>query len=122
MIVFDASALLAFVQIEPGADQVERALLGGGIRCGAADWSEAGKKIHDGEEAAGRWRPGPRLSLADHLCLALGARMGAPMVTADRASVTAEAGPGRPSRQISGVGPRSTSPPPGAFLPLADLV
>jgi PIN domain nuclease of toxin-antitoxin system len=37
--VFDASALLTFLQAEQGAAQVEEAL--GGSACGAANWPEA---------------------------------------------------------------------------------
>ena len=39
MNLFDASALLCFLQGEPGADVVERELLIGGA-CTAANWSE----------------------------------------------------------------------------------
>ena len=48
MNVFDASALLAFLQNEAGADAVEAALDDGGA-CGAANWSEIGQKVraHD---------------------------------------------------------------------------
>jgi ribonuclease VapC len=56
--VFDASALLAFLLGEDGID--------------------------DAEWAAGRWRPGEGLSLADRLCLALGERTDAVVWTADR--------------------------------------
>ena len=109
MIVFDASALLAFLQGEPGAAQVEAALAGGGA-CGAANWSEVAQKVRgagrdwvlarallgsyavtvepvtveDGEWAAQRWRRGEGLSLADRLCLALGERLDASVLTADR--------------------------------------
>jgi ribonuclease VapC len=43
--VFDASALLVYLQGEQGADQVEEAL-SGGAACGAASWSEVAQKIH----------------------------------------------------------------------------
>lgn len=38
----------------------------------------------DAEWAATRWRRGVGLSLADRLCLALAARLGSPVVAADR--------------------------------------
>ena len=44
MTVIDASALLAFVQGEPGADVVEQAL-GADAMCGAANWSEVAPKV-----------------------------------------------------------------------------
>lgn len=108
--VLDASALLAFLQAEPGAQSVERQLEGGAI-CGAANWSEVAQKVRasgrdwdlarslllsyglivepvtldDAEAAAGSWRRGDALSLADRLCLALGARAECTVWTADRA-------------------------------------
>jgi ribonuclease VapC len=109
MNVFDASALLAFLQAEEGAVEVEKALTDGGL-CGAANWSEAAQKVRahgrgwdladallasyrvavepvtqaDAEWAAGRWRRGEGLSLADRLCLALGERVDATVWTAYR--------------------------------------
>ena len=106
--VVDASALLAFVQDEPGADVVESALADGAT-CGAVNWSEVAQKIigagrdwelvrallisygvdiepvvaEDAEWAARRWRSGEGLSLADRLCLAAGERLGADVLTAD---------------------------------------
>jgi ribonuclease VapC len=108
--VFDASALLTFLQGEQGAAQVEEALQNGGA-CGAANWSEIAQKIRahgrnwdlsralllsygvqveavtvtDAEWAARRWAPGPGLSLADRLCMALGDRLDADIWTTDRA-------------------------------------
>lgn len=105
----DASALLAFVQSEDGSAMVEQALEGS--RVGAANWSEVAQKIissgrdwelvrvlfesyalqiepvvaSDAEWAARRWRPADGLSLADRLCLALGERLDAPVLTADTA-------------------------------------
>jgi ribonuclease VapC len=105
--VFDASALLAFLQGEPGAATMERELAAGG-HCGAANWSEVAQKVlaHgrdwdlaralllsyeleiaevtaiDAEWAARRWRRGEGLSLADRLCLALGERLAASVCTA----------------------------------------
>ncbi|MDR2320494.1 type II toxin-antitoxin system VapC family toxin [Microbacterium sp. NPDC089698] len=107
--VLDASAVLAFLQGESGADRVEAELDGGVI--GAANWSEVAQKVHasggdwgvartlllsydlrvepvgvaDAEGAAVRWQRGSGLSLGDRLCLALADRLGAPALTADRA-------------------------------------
>lgn len=109
-VVLDASALLAFVQDEAGADLVDGALAGS-ARCGAANWSEVAQKVlaadrdwelvrallvsyelevddvtpADAEWAARRWRRGEGLSLADRLCLALAERLDASVLTADRA-------------------------------------
>lgn len=109
-VVLDASALLAYLQDERGADDVERALVEGAV-IGAANWSEVAQKVRarggdwrlvaalldsfelevapvtrgDAEAAAGRWTAGSGLSLADRLCLSLGERVGAEVVTADRA-------------------------------------
>jgi len=108
--VLDASALLAFLQAEPGADDVEAALVGGAC-CGAANWAEVAQKvlaaerdwslvrallhsydltveavtIDDAEWAARRWRVGEGLSLADRLCMALAERLDQPVLTADAA-------------------------------------
>lgn len=109
MNVFDASALLAFLQGESGAAAVERVLTDGGA-CGAANWSEVAQKVRahgrdwglasallqsydlaiepvtvdDAETAAGRWKAGSGLSLGDRLWLALGERLDAVVLTADR--------------------------------------
>lgn len=109
MTVVDASALLAFLQGEDGASEVEAALVDGGA-CGAANWSEVAQKVRshgqawdlaralllsydvevapvtadDAEWAAQRWRAGEGFSLADRLCLALGHRLDAEILTADR--------------------------------------
>ncbi len=106
--VLDASALLAFLQGEPGADVVEEQLAGDAV-CGAANWSEVAQKVlaaerdwdlarallrsydlrvepvteDDAERAARRWRAGEGLSLADRLCLALADRVALPVWTAD---------------------------------------
>jgi len=108
--VFDASALLAFLQGEEGADMVERHLEEGGA-CGTANWSEVAQKvmahgrdwplarallmsydlhldpvgIADADTAAALWRAGSGLSLGDRLCLALGQRLNATVWTADAA-------------------------------------
>ena len=110
MNVFDASALLTFLQGEQGAVHVEEALRDGGV-CGAANWSEVAQKIRapgrnwdmsrsllisvgvhveavtaaDAEWAARRWAPGEGLPLADRLCMALGDRLDADIWTADQA-------------------------------------
>lgn len=110
MNLFDASALLCFLNEEQGADQVETALADGGA-CGAANWSETAQKIRqrgadwdlarglllsyglviepvtaaDGETAAQLWKSGSALSLGDRLCLAQRARLAATVWTADRA-------------------------------------
>lgn len=107
--VVDASAVLAFVQGEEGADAVEDQLIAG-ARCGAANWSEVAQKVlaasrdwdlvrallmsyplavepvvsDDAEWAARRWHAGEGLSLADRLCLALAERVDAEAWTADR--------------------------------------
>jgi len=110
MNVFDSSALLAYLLREPGADEVrERLVLGGA--CSAANWAEVAQKVEsfahnwaktrllllgfglvvepvtmaDAESAADLWPVSDSLSLADRLCLALGARLGATIVTSDRA-------------------------------------
>jgi ribonuclease VapC len=109
-IVLDASALLAFVQGEPGAEVVEETLLDG-ASCGAANWSEVAQKVRaagrdwdlvrallasyplevepvsvdDAEWAARRWVRGEGLSLADRLCLALADRLDGQVLTTDSA-------------------------------------
>ncbi len=108
MTVLDASALLAFLGVEAGADTVATLLADGGT-CGAANWSEVAQKVLaagknwdlaralllsydlevapvlavDAEWAARRWRRGEGLSLADRLCLALAERNDADAWTAD---------------------------------------
>jgi ribonuclease VapC len=108
--VLDASALLAFLQGEDGADVVEEQLTGSAV-CGAANWSEVAQKvlaadrdwdlaralllsydlqvepvtIDDAEGAARRWKAGDGLSLGDRLCLALAERTGGSAWTADKA-------------------------------------
>lgn len=108
--VLDASAILAFVQGEAGAEIVEEYLRNGAV-CSAANWSEVAQKVRaaaldwslvrallltyapvvesvtlqDAELAARLWVRGEGLSLADRLCLALAARLSVPAVTADRA-------------------------------------
>ena len=109
-VVLDASAILAFLLNEDGAETVEAALVGDSW-CGAANWSEVAQKVlaagrdweivrallisygiqvepvtgEDAEWAARRWKRGEGLSLADRLCLALGERSDADILTADLA-------------------------------------
>ena len=115
MNVFDASALLAFVQGEDGSDLVEESLGQGGV-CSTANWSEVAQKIlaagrdwelakalltsyeldlepvtaSDAEMAAALWVRGGGLSLGDRLCLALGHRLAADVLTADTSWGTGE--------------------------------
>ncbi len=109
MTVFDASALLAYLGGEVGAETVESALENGGL-CSTANWSEVAQKVlaaggdwelcralllsyglalesvgaADAEWAARRWRKGEGLSLGDRLCLALAHRADDEVLTADR--------------------------------------
>jgi PIN domain nuclease of toxin-antitoxin system len=106
--VLDASALLAWLQAEPGAESVEAELATAAIS--SLNWSEVLQKslAHgveiaglredlealglaivpfdavDAEQAARLWAPGNGLSLADRACLALGVRLRLPVWTADR--------------------------------------
>jgi PIN domain nuclease of toxin-antitoxin system len=108
MNVFDASALLAYLRDETGAETVRNQLEIGGY-CSAANWSEVAQKVRagggdwelarqlllsydlaievvdaaDAEAAARLWRSGSGLSLADRLCLVLAARLGAIAWTSD---------------------------------------
>ena len=108
--VLDASALLAFLQGEPGAELVEEQL-DAGARCSAVNWSEVAQKVLaadrdwelaralltsyelavepvtvvDAELAARRWRRGEGLSLGDRLCMVLADRLGVEAWTADAA-------------------------------------
>lgn len=110
MNVFDASALLSFLQGEQGSSEVEAVLADEGT-CGAANWSEVAQKIRahgrnwdlsralllsygvrveavtadDAEWAARRWARGEGLSLARRLCMALADRLDADIWTADQA-------------------------------------
>jgi len=115
MIVLDASAILAFLRQEPGYEIVQQALEGGAI-CSSANWSEVMQKIlqrgddwiamrqllfsyelgiepvtrADAEWAAVYWLTHSALSLGDRLCLALGHRMKATVMTADSACGTGD--------------------------------
>jgi PIN domain nuclease of toxin-antitoxin system len=114
--VLDASALLAWLQDEPGAEVVETELADGAIS--SLNWSEVLQKAmahgvdvtglradlealglvilpcdaDDAEQAANLWTPGSGLSLADRACLALGLRHETPVWTADGAWVLAAPG------------------------------
>ncbi len=115
-VVLDASALLAYLNEEPGAEVVEDALARAAC-IGAANWAEVLSKVvengvdvdafvreieargilgqtlevvpllqEDGAAIA-RLRPLTKaagLSLGDRACLALGLRLGLPVLTADR--------------------------------------
>jgi ribonuclease VapC len=109
MTVYDSSALLTFLQSEPGAHTVREHLTKGGY-CSAAIWSEVAQKtisagrnwpktrmlllafglsvesvtMADAEFAARLWSTDSSLSLADRVCLALGARLDTTVLTCDR--------------------------------------
>lgn len=116
MSVLDASALLAFLNEEPGAEVVEHHLDEGSV-LSAANWSEVVQKVEsrhgdihlvkallqgygtqiepvtreDAEAAARLWPAMKHLSLGDRLCLATGARLQRVVVTADAAWGESEA-------------------------------
>lgn len=109
MTVLDASALLAFLQNEPGSETVEAALLESAIS--SVNWAEVMQKalagkvdtrgmreelealgLHilpftpeDAELAAQLWQPTRHLglSLGDRACLSVGIRLKATVLTAD---------------------------------------
>lgn len=109
--VLDASALLAYLQREPGYDRVSEALARGAaastvnlseVYAKVAHWAlpleevadrltalglESVDFTEDDARAAGSLYPKLRflgLSLADRSCLALGMRLGVPVMTTDR--------------------------------------
>ncbi|WP_045224166.1 type II toxin-antitoxin system VapC family toxin [Methyloterricola oryzae] len=116
--VLDASALLAFLKGEPGAEAVEGIL--SGALMSSVNWSEVIQKClaygveiegmrqevealglsfrpfdeEQGELAAALWLKckGLGLSLGDRACLALGLQSGRAVVTADRAWERADVG------------------------------
>lgn len=109
--VLDASALLAYLQSEPGADVVRTVLAEAVIS--SVNWAEVVQKVlavdvninavrqnlggtglsiepftwADGEMAGRLWAQtrGYGLSLGDRACLSLGMRLGARVLTGDRA-------------------------------------
>ena len=109
MIVVDSSAVLAYLLDEPGADRVRSALSDGAV-ISTVNWSEVAQKVRrgdaweparalllsyplqivpvavdDAEAAAALRTAGSPLSLADRFCLALGARLQLPVLSADHA-------------------------------------
>ena len=106
-VVLDASAVLAWLQQEPGGAEVKDILDGGIVT--AANWSEVLQKVRphggdpeevglllrslgldvadvtriDGERAAAIWTHENSLSLGDRLCLSVAHRLGRPAVTAE---------------------------------------
>jgi PIN domain nuclease of toxin-antitoxin system len=108
-VVLGASAILAWLQEEPGADVVDPLLTDGVVS--AVNWSEVLQKTgqcggdagetaelllalgvsvvdstqSDAERAALLWERGDVLSLADRFCLVLGARLSTSVVTAENA-------------------------------------
>jgi ribonuclease VapC len=115
-VILDASALLAWLQDEPGAEVVEEVLSDAAIA--SLNWSEVYQKsfIHgvevaglrsdleavglvilpfdaeDAERAAMLWKAGSGLSLADRACLALGIRHSVSVWTANWAWAQAATG------------------------------
>ena len=109
--LMDSSALLAFLWGESGTDEVMAAFSRGGAMCTAANWSEVVAKVTsrgqdwslaetallgqglmiipvttpDAVTAGLLWATYPFLSLGDRLCLAVGQRLQAIIITADRA-------------------------------------
>ena len=113
-VVLDASALLAYLRDEPGGTVVDGALAESVIS--SVNWAEvvqksiaAGVEVDgmlddlqslglmvesftpdDGELAGRLWQQTRKagLSLGDRACLSLGARLGVPVLTSDRAWAT----------------------------------
>lgn len=107
-VILDSSALLAWLRRESGFERVRMELRGGCVT--AVNWAECLQKAGqfgldrpaiamrfrnrgvelvdvratDGELAAALWEHAPHLSLADRICLAVAARLGALVITADR--------------------------------------
>jgi len=117
--VLDASAILALLYREPGADAVEEVLDGAAVS--AVNWSEVLQKLaqrglhpasataaalqelglriepftpDDARRAAELWDAGREtgLSLGDRACLALAHRLSVEAITADRTWKTVDAG------------------------------
>ena len=115
-VVLDASAVLAWLQQEPGGAEVKEMLDGGIVT--AANWSEVLQKVRhhggnpeevglllrslgldvadvtriDGERAAALWTRENSLSLGDRLCLSVAHRLEKPAVTAESRWAAADAG------------------------------
>jgi ribonuclease VapC len=118
-VVLDASALLALLYREPGAEAVEEVLDGAAVS--AVNWSEVLQKLSrrgldpaspvvaalqklglrvepftgaDAQRAAELWEAGREigLSVGDRACLALAHRLGAEALTADRVWEKADCG------------------------------
>ena len=109
MNLFDASALICFLENEPGAAVVERELVRGGawrctliriaekVRSRGRDWDLVSSLLlsygltiepvtrEDAEAAAALWPRGSGLSLADRICIATAHRLGGTVWTADTA-------------------------------------
>jgi PIN domain nuclease of toxin-antitoxin system len=114
--VLDASAILAWLQHEPGSDMVDPLLPDAVIS--TVNWAEVLQKvaqrgrdarevgdllqalgvtpsplsIEDAVTAAALWAEAPSLSLGDRYCLALSLRLKIPAVTADRHWATLDTG------------------------------
>lgn len=119
-VVLDASAVLAYLNDEPGSDKVAEVLEHGGAVMGAVNYAEVAAKLLSlcmPEPVVGEvmrslemevepldketaWISAQliqitkpiRLSLGDRCCLALGKRMGLPVLTADKAWVEIKSG------------------------------
>lgn len=115
-VVLDASAVLAWLQTEPGGDKVRGLLAAGTIT--SPNWSEVLQKIRqhgrdpdeaglllrslglevadvtrlDGERAAQLWDRKNPLSLGDRLCLSVAYRLRLPAVTSESRWKNLEAG------------------------------
>jgi len=113
-VVLDASALLAYLQDEPGGDAVDGVLADSVIS--SVNWAEVMQKsiaagveidgmlddlqslglmveaftLEDGEMAGRLWEQTRQvgLSLGDRACLSLGLRLGVTVLTSDRAWAT----------------------------------
>jgi ribonuclease VapC len=109
VILLDASALIALLRDEPGAAEIERAMLSDGAAISAANYSETLQKVvqyggdlravsneiearelsvepvtaEDGVQAAALWLQRSNLSLGDRLCLAVAARLECEAYTTD---------------------------------------
>ena len=116
--VLDASALLALLHSEPGAEIVEEVVEGAAIS--TVNWAEVYQRwlahgvdvtelrpdlealgirivpfiVEDAEQAAELWRLTRQqgLSLGDRACLGLARRLGLPALTADRAWLDVNSG------------------------------